>query len=205
LRSKKLSLCCIRSQGPQGPPQCDDVRKGQRDTIWSATQWPSGVCVRVCLEKPSQPQGKGCGMRRRPQSQQCATVVGQSACGIPRARNVLCSAPRRGSATTPPETRCGRRAVLSWPDSGGNYRPMCDGTSVRASVCFCGKGREHGLYSPRSRTHVSAATPRSWSRSRDSASPAMRRSSRRAGNARRCERRTPVDVAIAPGYHHVHS
>ena len=83
--------------------------------------------------------------------------------------------------------------------------PMCDGTSVHASVCFCGKGREHGLYSPRSRTRVSATTPRSWSRSRDGASPAMRRSSRRAGNARRCERHTPVDVAIAPGHHHVHS
>src|SRR2546422_2258439 len=90
---------------------------------------------------------------------------------------------------------------------------------VHASVCFCGKGREHGLYSPRTRTRKSAATPRSWSQSRDGASPAMWLSSRRAGKARRgktavtCvearerrwERRTPAGVAITPGHHHVHS
>ena len=78
-------------------------------------------------------------------------VLGAAATAIPERASL--------HTTSPPATRCGRRAVLSWPDSGGNYRPMCDGTSVHASVCFCGKGREHGLYSPTSRTHVSQDRP----------------------------------------------
>jgi hypothetical protein len=96
------------------------------------------------------------------------------------------SSPRWGRATTPTSTRYGRRAMLPWPDSDGNCRTLCDGTSRLAYECFCGKGRKYGLYSSkRMRTRASATPLRLWSRSRDGASPPMRLSSRRAGNAGR--------------------